>query len=67
MKTIYNRVIGLLMTIPGLGLLYLTYSNRAFDVSLAQIIIFITGMFISTIITALFFYGAWLLIIGPED
>ena len=55
------------MMIPGLGLLYLTYTNRAFDVTLAQIVVFVTGMLISTIITALFFYGAWLLIIGPED
>jgi len=55
------------MTIPGLYLLYLTYNNRAFDITLAQIVIFITGMLISTIITVLFFYGAWLLIIAPEE
>lgn len=67
MRRIHKRIIGYLMMIPGLGLLYLTYINGAFDITLAQIVVFITGMLISTIITALFFYGAWLLIIGPED
>lgn len=67
MKTIYKRLIGLLMAMPGLGLLYLTITNRAYDITLDQILIFIIGMFISTIIVALFFCGAWLLIIGPED
>ena len=66
MKAIYKRVIGLLMALPGLGMLYLTVTNRAYDVTMAQIILFITGMLISTIITALFFYGMWLLIICPE-
>ena len=67
MKKMYKRVIGLSMALPGLGMLYLTYTNGAYNVNMAQIIVFITGMLISTIITALFFYGTWLFIIAPED
>lgn len=67
MKAIYKRMIGLLLAIPGLGLLYLSYSNKAFDVTIEQIVIFITGALISTIITVLFFWGMWLFIYGPED
>jgi hypothetical protein len=67
MKMIYKRIIGLFMALPGMSMLYLAYTNGAYDVTMAQIILFITGMLISTIITALFFYGAWLLIICPED
>ena len=67
MKIIYKRFIGLLMAIPGLFLLYLTYINRAYDITLEKIVIFITGALISTIIISLFFYGMWLLIAGPED
>ncbi len=55
------------MTIPGFGLLYLSYSNGAFDVALKQIVIFIIGAFISTIIVTSFFYGIWITLTKPED
>lgn len=67
MKIIYKRFIGLLMAMPGLYLLYLTYTNRDYDITLEKIVIFITGILISTIIISSFFYGMWLLIAGPED
>ena len=67
MKTIYKRVIGLLMALPGLGLLYLAYTNGSFGVTFEQIIIFIAGAFISTIIVMSFFYGAWLRITGAKE
>ena len=65
MKTIYKRIIGLLMVMPGIGLFYLAYVNKLFSVE--QVVIFIVGALISSIIIMLFFYGAWLLIMGPED
>lgn len=67
MKTIYIRIIGLLMVMPGLGLLYWTYYNKAFNVTMEQIIIFISGILLSTIILVLFFWGACLLIMGQKD
>lgn len=67
MKIIYKRLIGLFMALPGLLLLYLTHANMNTDITLAQIIISITSMFISIIVTILFLYGAWLFIAGPED
>jgi hypothetical protein len=67
MKTIYKRLIGLLMASPGLCLLYLAHANMTFDVTLAKIIISITSMFISIIVSIFFLYGAWLFIEGPED
>lgn len=66
MKTIYKRIIGLLMVLPGLELLYLSYTNRAYDIMLSQIVVFVTGALISVVII-LFFYGIWLLVVGPED
>ncbi len=41
------------MAIPGLGLLWLTINNRAFNVTIEQLVTTITSMFVS--------------IIGPED
>ena len=40
MKTVYKRLIGLIMSIPGFGLIYLTIINVGFDITLAQIITF---------------------------
>ena len=66
MITTYKRIIGLLMVLPGLELLYLSYTNRAYDIMLSQIVVFVTGALISVVII-LFFYGIWLLVVGPED
>ncbi len=67
MNTIFKRIIGLLLASPGLCLLYLAYASDAFNVTIEQIITFIIGALISTIIMFLFFWGMWLLIMGPED
>ena len=55
------------MVLPGLELLYLSYTNRAYDITLSQIVVFVTGALISVIVIVLFFYGIWLLVVGPED
>lgn len=67
METIYKRLIGLFLAMPGLVLLYLAYLNNSYGVTLSQIMIFIIGAFISLVVTIMFFYGAWLFIMGPED
>ncbi len=70
MKIIYKRMIGLSMTMPGLGLLYLLYSNRNLDVTnvtMTQIVIFIIGALISIAIMNIFVWGMWLFIVGPKD
>ncbi len=70
MKTIYKRIIGLSMAMPGIGLLYLLYSVRDFDitnVTMTQIVIFIIGVFLSIAIMNLFVWGMWLFIVGPKD
>lgn len=67
MKTIYIRIIGLLMVMPGLGLLYWTYANQAFNITIEQIFFFIAGLLLSTILIVLFFWGAYLLIMGQKD
>jgi len=70
MKTIYKRIIGLSMAMPGLGLLYLLYSIRdfdVFDITMTQIVIFIIGLLLSIGIMNLFVWGMWLFIVGPKD
>jgi len=70
MKTIYKRIIGLSMAMPGLGLLYLLYSNRNLDITnltMTQIVIFIIGILISIAIMNIFVWGMWLFIVGPKD
>ncbi len=67
MKIVYRKIIGLLMALPGFGLLYLSYVNRAYDISIKQIVIFSVGALISSIIMISFFYGLWLITLGPEE
>ncbi len=55
------------MSVPGFGLLYLSYMNRVFDVTMQQIIIFIVGALVSTVIVASFFYGIWLMTMKYDD
>lgn len=67
MNTIFKRIVGLLLASPGLGLLYLAYVSNIFSVTIEQIVVFMIGALISTIIMFLFFWGMWLLIMGPKD